>query len=176
MKRSSKLVAAAAALGALAIAPSAQAQVQTQDITGAGVNTLSLGAPVGGGVLTPLTPGSTATSLLPAEFAVISPTGPWNLKVREDGGDGHMSAGALGCDDSDPVLDAALDYAGDPVVGASATVNGTLSGGDTLVASDSSLADTVEISYSQDVGATEQIQGLCEYSVTATYTLAAGLP
>jgi hypothetical protein len=154
-------IAAAAALGG-----SLTARADTQPVLGTVISTLgiSVSGPV---VLTNFAPGQTATGT--GTVTVVS-TGPWVLRVSDANATnpGYLlrTSGTTG----ETALQQALDWSAAPALGTGH--NGTLSGTATVAAS-GNLSDSVAVSYSQQIGSSEQLATGSVYSLTATWTISA---
>ena len=164
--------AAAAAVTAVMAAGPAQAQTSTpQPVSGTTLNTLAIGAATPA-VLTNFAPGQTATSL-PSLLTVVS-TGSWDLEASDATNDGHLAAAAVGCTGSQPSTNNQLNVVSSDAATTVGTVNHaagqavTSAGG--LVA-DGALGNTLNVAYSLDLDATEQLLTNCVYSTTVTWTV-----
>jgi hypothetical protein len=174
------LVVAGSALAALAAAPAAQADVLTQTVTGAAADSIALSVPVAAVFGTAFTPGTTVHTTAGAVTAV-STNPSWTLNAKEASGDGKMSRTITTgvCANSTDILTNAPTLTVTPVI-ANASITSTaqsLTGSDKLVAAATAvpLAATVfTTDYAQTLPASEILATGCTYSMTTTYTLAAG--
>jgi hypothetical protein len=148
-----------------ALAAPTVARADTQPVSATVLSTLgiSVSGPV---VLTNFAPGQTATGV--GTVTVVS-TGPWVLRLSDASASnaGHLvrtsgSSGVL-------TLAQALAWAAVPTLGGTGA-SGSLSGTPTTAAS-GTLADVVNVSYSQTVNANEQLSTGSVYGVTVTWTI-----
>jgi hypothetical protein len=133
--------------------------------TGAPTLGIALSGAVG---LSALAPGQTSTGS--GTVTVVS-TGAWVLRVS-DGGTSHpghllRTSGTTGAD----FLAAALGWSTSPLLGGTGG-SGTLSG-TPAVAATGALANVVTVTYSQPVGASEQLAFGAGYGLTTTWTVSA---
>jgi hypothetical protein len=178
MKLRSLIVAGTAS--AALLVPSTSAMALDQTVTGVAADQIALSVPVAAVFGSVFTPGATVNSTLGAVTAVS--TNPnWTLSAAETGGDGKMarSIATGACATSAPVLTNAASVAVTPVIanGSITSTTRTLSGSDQVVASASAvpLAATVfNTTYSQVLPSNELLSSGCTYTMTTTYTLAAG--
>jgi hypothetical protein len=173
------LAVAGVAATALATAPAANAQLD-QTVTGIAADSIALSVPVAAVFGTTFSPGATVNSTLGA-ITAVSTNPNWTLSAAETGGDGKMARSIADgvCATSTPTLTNAAGITVTPVVpNASITSTArTLSGSNQVVAAASAvpLAATVfSTTYSQVLPASEILATGCTYTMTTTYTLAAG--
>jgi hypothetical protein len=166
-------LAAATTIGALAFAPAAQAQT-TDLVSGTTVGSLSLAVSTPASAMLNFTPGNTATA---AGAITVTSTGPWFLKVADNG---DATAGKMKrqnvsevCEDGTDELASSLTVTGTPVVGTNPSAGPVAIGGSATTIANGALSDVVTTAYSQEIGATEQLQVGCIYNLTATYTVTA---
>lgn len=163
--RLSRLGRIAPFLAVAALGLPAASSADTQPVSGA---TLSvLGMSVSGPVtLTNFAPGQTATG---AGAVTVTSTGPWVLRLHDAAGTnpGRLlrTSGSTGA----TALAQALQWSAAPTLGGSGA-SGTLSGSATVAAS-GTLSDLVNVTYSQPIGATEQLAAGSVYGLTVTWTV-----
>lgn len=163
----------AAAVAALAAAPVASAATLdgSQTATAVAGSSLSLSVPATVATAGVLTPGQT-TTFTPSAIAVVAPLGSWALTVSDASNAGKLKAatGAT-CTGSDANLTNAIAFTASTTV-AGATGSGSVGAAAAPVVSNvGSLADTVNITYSVDVPAEQQLKAGCVYSTNLAYTL-----
>jgi hypothetical protein len=141
------------------------AGADTQPVSG--TTTSALGMTVSGAVaLTNFSPGQSATG---NGIVTITSTGPWVLRIQDASATnpGHMlrttgSTGATALAQGLQWLAAATQGG----TGASGTLSGTAA-----VAASGTLSDVVNVTYSQPIGAAEQVALGSVYSLTVTWTV-----
>jgi hypothetical protein len=151
-----------------ALAVPAAVRADTQPVSGSTASVLGI-ASSGPVALTNLTPGQTATG---TGTVTVTSTGPtWVLRIQDASATnpGHLlrTTGSTGTS----ALAQALQWSASPSLGGTGG-SGTLSGSATVAAS-GTLSDSVNVSYSQPVGATEQLAAGSVYSLTVTWTISA---
>lgn len=179
MKLRSLIVAGTASAALLVPATSAMAQLE-QTVTGVAADSIALSVPVAAAFGTTFTPGATVNSTLGAVSAVS--TNPnWTMSAAETGGDGKMarSIATGACATSAATLTNAASVAVAPAVanGSITSTTRTLSGSNQVVAAATAvpLAATVfNTTFSQVLPSNELLATGCTYTMTTTYTLAAG--
>lgn len=173
MRKTKRYLAVTTAATCLMLAPAASAATLDGSQTALATATSSLSLSVPATVVTAgvLTPGQT-TTFTPSAIAVVAPSGAWGLTVSDATNSGRLKAatGAT-CDGGDETLTNALQYTASTAV-ASATGSGSVGATAAPVVSNvSSLADTVNVTYSVAVPAIQQLEGGCVYSTGLAYTL-----
>jgi hypothetical protein len=156
------------ALAASALVLPTAGKADDQPVSGTTLNVLGLAvsAPV---VLTNFAPGQTATGT--GVVTVVS-TGPWVLRTHDGGASataGRMlrTTGSGGA----AALAQALHWSAAPTLGGTGA-SGNLTGS-SVVASSGTLSDVVNVSFSQPIGASEQLVSGNVYQVTVTWTVSA---
>lgn len=175
------LVFAGAVAAALSSPAGAMAATDTltQTTTGVAASEIALSVPVAAVFGTVFKPGANVSST-GGTVTAVSTNPNWTLSAAESGGDGKMSKSATpACTNSAADLANAASIAVVPAVAnaAIASTTRTLSGTPQVVASATAvpLATTVfNTTFSQSIGATELLATGCTYTLTTTYTLAAG--
>lgn len=178
--RSPKLLMCA--LGAfLVVAPAASAQNST--VTALATSDLALSVPATVVTAGTLTAGQT-TNFTPSAVVVTAPTAtgatPWTLKVKD-----ATNAGQLQKTNNAACISASAAAITSPLSFGTATANqasgsglgglaGSVGSSDVNVARGTTLADTVNTTYSVAVPSGTQLAAGCPYSTTLTYTLSVG--
>ncbi len=155
-------------LAAAALAAPAAVRADTQPVSGTTASVLGI-ASSGPVVLTNFSPGQTATG---TGAVTVTSTGPtWKLRIQDASvtNPGHLlrTTGSSGA----TALAQALDWSTSPTLGGIGG-SGTLSGS-AAVAASGTLSDSVSVSYSQPIGATEQLAAGSVYGLTVTWTVSA---
>ena len=157
----------------LVISPAASAQDQT--VTALADSDLSVSVPATVVTAGFLKPGET-TNFTPTALAVVAPSAavtPWALDVKDSANAGLLQkTGDLACiaASADEITNA-LTFSAATTVEAGGGLAGTVDSTDVDVAGGSSLADTVNVTYSVLTPANTQLAAACPYTTTLTYTL-----
>lgn len=173
------LVVVGTAAAALLVPTSAMAQVN-QTVTGVAAGSIALSVPTAAVFGSTFVPGANVNST-GGTVTAVSTNPSWNMSAAETGGDGKMARvnNLTPCDTSAAVLTNAAGLTVTPVVanGSITSTARTLSGSNQVVASASAvpLAATVfDTTFAQSLPTNELLSAGCSYTMTTTYTLAAG--
>lgn len=179
--RSLKIAIATATVALMLPAGSALAADDT--VSGTTVDSLSVGVTTASSALESFAPGQTAANATPAALAVVA-TDSWSMTVRDkayatSASPGKLRAatpGTLLCEGSADNLAQPLGFsaAAAPLSTLATAETGALpiaADGTTAAVATGTGSQTVQVTYSQQIGSTEQLRTGCAYSVTAEYTV-----
>jgi hypothetical protein len=154
-------------LGIVTLAGPSVVRADTQPVSGTTASVLGI-ASSGPVALTNFSPGQTATG---TGSVTVTSTGPtWVLRIQDASvtNPGHLlrTSGSTGA----TALAQALQWSTTPLTGTGGS--GTLSGS-AAVAASGTLSDVVSVTYSQVIGASEQLATGSVYGLTVTWTISA---